>query len=111
MEPLDTKVDIQYVYIALAIRVRYLTLESGFLLNELESMLHELTSTTIQLVGATVKRSNLIGMSLKFLCNISTCICIRKKIISMENSLLFIFGKIWRSTVTLAKFCQSLGCV
>ena len=58
-----------------------------------------------------VKNPTLIGIRSNILHNIRTCICIRK-IIKMENSLLFIFGEIWPkslyySTGTLARFLSN----
>ena len=74
----------------------------------MQHQLHELTSTTIQYMymafGATLKiRKNpiLIGISSNLIYNIKTCICI-KKIIKIENSLLFISDKIWPKTQGIA---------
>ena len=45
------------------------------------------------------KNPNLIGITSNFLCNIRTCICIRKKIIKMEIFLLAIFDENWPKTL------------
>ena len=75
------------------------------MLSDLNSMFHELTSTTVYTTvqvhvtfGATlkfIKNLKLVRISSKLMYNIRTCICIRKKIIKMKNSHLAIFDKIW----------------
>ena len=94
-------------------------MENSFLVIFDEIWLMTLYYSTVSLARFLSKLKNskknpiLIGISLNFLHNISTCICIRK-IIKMENSLLIIFDKInwakslYYNTGSLAKFHQKL---